>query len=53
MTADYNYFNIDVYRSLSEWRALVGEDGDGPLRMEFERQSGESVSSPKHGKVGW
>ena len=38
-------------RSLSEWQALVGQDPGGPLHMEYERESGRDVSSPKHGKV--
>ena len=39
------------YRSLTEWQALVGQEQDGPLRMEYERESGQDVSAPKHGKV--
>ena len=38
-------------RSLMEWQALVGQEPEGPLRMEYERKSGQDVSSPKHGKV--
>ena len=38
-------------RSLSEWSSLVGDDSDRPLRMYYERESGNDVSSPKHGKV--
>ena len=34
-----------------EWQALVGQEPEGPLRMEYERESGQDVSSPKHGKV--
>lgn len=40
-----------MYRSLLEWSSLVGDDSDRPLRMYYERESGEDVSSPKHGKV--
>ena len=41
-----------VIRSLGEWHTLVGEGGDLPLRVSYERDSGMDVTNPKHGKVG-
>ena len=41
-----------VYRSLGEWHTLVGEGGERPLQVTYERDSGMDVTNPKHGKVG-
>lgn len=40
---------VQLERALAEWKKMVGRDG-GPVRLEVERESGKSVSSPKHGK---
>ena len=29
----------------------MGQEPEGPLCMQYERESGQDVSSPKHGKV--
>ncbi|XP_003412650.2 von Willebrand factor A domain-containing protein 8 isoform X2 [Loxodonta africana] len=39
-----------LQRSLTEWRNLIGQEGDRPLQITVNRDSGEDVSSPKHGK---
>uniref|UniRef100_A0A452ENN1 von Willebrand factor A domain-containing protein 8 n=1 Tax=Capra hircus TaxID=9925 RepID=A0A452ENN1_CAPHI len=38
-----------LQRSLMEWRNMIGE-GDRHMQITIERESGEDVSSPKHGK---
>lgn len=37
--------------SLAKWRQMVGSAGgfDGPLRVEYQRDSGLDVTAPKHG----
>jgi len=39
--------------SLASWRQMVGAVGgfDGPLRVEYQRDSGKDVTAPKHGTV--
>ncbi|KAF4025563.1 hypothetical protein G4228_017818 [Cervus hanglu yarkandensis] len=39
-----------LQRSLMEWRNMIGEEGDRHMQITIERESGEDVSSPKHGK---
>lgn len=38
-----------LQRALAEWRKMIGEDKDY-LRLDIERESGEDVTEPKHGK---
>ena len=36
--------------SLMEWRNMIGREGDRLMQITINRESGEDVSSPKHGK---
>uniref|UniRef100_A0A8D0WGU2 von Willebrand factor A domain-containing protein 8 n=1 Tax=Sus scrofa TaxID=9823 RepID=A0A8D0WGU2_PIG len=40
-----------LQRSLMEWRNMIGQESDRPMQITINRESGEDVSSPKHGKV--
>ncbi|XP_078484002.1 von Willebrand factor A domain-containing protein 8 isoform X2 [Ciona intestinalis] len=43
---------MNLKRSLDEWRAMIGSDGgDDRLQITTERESGEDVTAPKHGKI--
>nr|XP_031540570.1 von Willebrand factor A domain-containing protein 8 [Vicugna pacos] len=39
-----------LQRSLMEWRNMIGQEGDRHMQITINRESGEDVSSPKHGK---
>ncbi|XP_034521130.1 von Willebrand factor A domain-containing protein 8 isoform X3 [Ailuropoda melanoleuca] len=39
-----------LQRSLMEWRNMIGQEGDRHMQITINRDSGEDVSSPKHGK---
>ncbi|EPY87255.1 hypothetical protein CB1_000258022 [Camelus ferus] len=39
-----------LQRSLMEWRNMIGQEGDRHIQITINRESGEDVSSPKHGK---
>ncbi|XP_012866093.1 PREDICTED: von Willebrand factor A domain-containing protein 8 [Dipodomys ordii] len=39
-----------LQQSLLEWRNMMGQDGDQHMQITINRDSGEDVSSPKHGK---
>ncbi|XP_027961592.1 von Willebrand factor A domain-containing protein 8 isoform X3 [Eumetopias jubatus] len=39
-----------LQRSLTEWRNMIGQEGDRHIQITVSRDSGEDVSSPKHGK---
>ncbi|XP_030874342.1 von Willebrand factor A domain-containing protein 8 [Leptonychotes weddellii] len=39
-----------LQRSLTEWRNMIGQEGDRHMQITVNRDSGEDVSSPKHGK---
>ncbi|XP_058526672.1 von Willebrand factor A domain-containing protein 8 [Ochotona princeps] len=39
-----------LQRSLMEWRNMIGQEGDRHIQITINRDSGEDVSSPKHGK---
>uniref|UniRef100_A0A667FZ83 von Willebrand factor A domain-containing protein 8 n=1 Tax=Lynx canadensis TaxID=61383 RepID=A0A667FZ83_LYNCA len=39
-----------LQRSLIEWRNMIGQDSDRHMQITINRDSGEDVSSPKHGK---
>nr|XP_025730607.1 von Willebrand factor A domain-containing protein 8 isoform X2 [Callorhinus ursinus] len=39
-----------LQRSLTEWRNMIGQEGDRHIQITVNRDSGEDVSSPKHGK---
>ncbi|XP_012578723.1 PREDICTED: von Willebrand factor A domain-containing protein 8 isoform X2 [Condylura cristata] len=39
-----------LQRSLMEWRNMIGQEGDRAIQITIDRESGEDVSSPKHGK---
>ncbi|XP_069882793.1 von Willebrand factor A domain-containing protein 8 isoform X1 [Dipodomys merriami] len=39
-----------LQQSLLEWRNMMGQDGDQHIQITINRDSGEDVSSPKHGK---
>ncbi|XP_004759341.1 von Willebrand factor A domain-containing protein 8 isoform X1 [Mustela putorius furo] len=39
-----------LQRSLMEWRNMIGREGDRHMQITINRDSGEDVSSPKHGK---
>ncbi|XP_036788326.2 von Willebrand factor A domain-containing protein 8 isoform X2 [Manis pentadactyla] len=39
-----------LQRSLMEWRNMIGQEGDRHIQITVSRDSGEEVSSPKHGK---
>ncbi|XP_047408351.1 von Willebrand factor A domain-containing protein 8 [Sciurus carolinensis] len=39
-----------LQRSLMEWRNMIGQEGDRYMQITINRDSGEDVSSPKHGK---
>ncbi|KAM6177939.1 von Willebrand factor A domain-containing protein 8 [Rhynchocyon petersi] len=39
-----------LQRSLLEWRNMIGQE-DKPVQITIDRDSGEDVSTPKHGKV--
>ena len=40
-----------LYSSLEEWQKMVGDDENRELQITHSRDSGQDVSSPKHGKV--
>uniref|UniRef100_A0A8C0ZUF8 VWFA domain-containing protein n=1 Tax=Castor canadensis TaxID=51338 RepID=A0A8C0ZUF8_CASCN len=39
-----------LQQSLMEWRTMIGQEGDRHMQITINRDSGEDVSSPKHGK---
>uniref|UniRef100_A0A5F9D324 von Willebrand factor A domain-containing protein 8 n=1 Tax=Oryctolagus cuniculus TaxID=9986 RepID=A0A5F9D324_RABIT len=39
-----------LQRSLMEWRNMIGQEDDRHMQITINRDSGEDVSSPKHGK---
>ncbi|XP_048656519.1 von Willebrand factor A domain-containing protein 8, partial [Marmota marmota marmota] len=39
-----------LQRSLMEWRNMIGQESDRHMQITINRDSGEDVSSPKHGK---
>ncbi|KAM6179532.1 von Willebrand factor A domain-containing protein 8 [Erethizon dorsatum] len=39
-----------LQRSLMEWRNMIGQGADRYMQITINRDSGEDVSSPKHGK---
>ncbi|XP_032258825.1 von Willebrand factor A domain-containing protein 8 isoform X3 [Phoca vitulina] len=39
-----------LQRSLTEWRNMIGQEGHRHMQITINRDSGEDVSSPKHGK---
>ncbi|XP_019792046.2 von Willebrand factor A domain-containing protein 8 isoform X1 [Tursiops truncatus] len=39
-----------LQRSLMEWRNMIGQEGDRLMQITINRESGEDVSSPKHGE---
>lgn len=41
----------NLKRSLDEWRKLIGEEDERSLQVNYSRDSGRDVTSPKHGKV--
>uniref|UniRef100_H2YJD5 VWFA domain-containing protein n=1 Tax=Ciona savignyi TaxID=51511 RepID=H2YJD5_CIOSA len=43
---------LNLQRSLAEWRAMIGSDDmEDKLQITTERESGEDVTAPKHGKI--
>jgi hypothetical protein len=40
-----------LQRSLNDWKQMIGSGDGQPLQLTIDRESGEDVSSPKHGKV--
>ncbi|XP_028846499.1 von Willebrand factor A domain-containing protein 8 [Denticeps clupeoides] len=40
-----------LQRSLLEWRNMIGSEDGRPVQITVQRDSGQDVSSPKHGKV--
>ncbi|XP_074632889.1 von Willebrand factor A domain-containing protein 8-like isoform X1 [Acropora palmata] len=41
----------NLVRSLEKWKGLIGDNYQGPLQVNYSRESGEDVTTPKHGKV--
>ncbi|XP_058132611.1 von Willebrand factor A domain-containing protein 8 [Dasypus novemcinctus] len=39
-----------LQQSLMDWSNMIGQDGDAHMQITINRDSGEDVSSPKHGK---
>ncbi|XP_060050736.1 von Willebrand factor A domain-containing protein 8 isoform X2 [Erinaceus europaeus] len=39
-----------LQRSLMEWKTMIGQEGVRDMQITVNRDSGEDVSSPKHGK---
>ncbi|XP_038618052.1 von Willebrand factor A domain-containing protein 8 isoform X1 [Tachyglossus aculeatus] len=39
-----------LHRSLQEWRNMIGDEDEKHMQITINRDSGEDVSSPKHGK---
>ncbi|XP_068732159.1 von Willebrand factor A domain-containing protein 8-like [Montipora capricornis] len=41
----------NLVRSLEKWKGLIGEDYQGPLQVNYSRESVDYFTSPKHGWV--
>ncbi|XP_016419562.1 von Willebrand factor A domain-containing protein 8 [Sinocyclocheilus rhinocerous] len=41
----------NLQRSLLEWRNMIGAEDGRPIQITIQRDSGQDVSSPKHGKI--
>ncbi|KAM3607170.1 uncharacterized protein V6R79_002729 [Siganus canaliculatus] len=40
-----------LQRSLMEWRNMIGSEDGRPVQITIQRESGQDVSAPKHGKI--
>uniref|UniRef100_A0A8D3DV18 von Willebrand factor A domain-containing protein 8 n=1 Tax=Scophthalmus maximus TaxID=52904 RepID=A0A8D3DV18_SCOMX len=40
-----------LQRSLMEWRNMIGTEDGRPLQITIQRESGQDVTAPKHGKI--
>ena len=49
---EFDSYRESIDTGLKEWQKMVGsgKNGTGPLRVEYERHSGEGMKKPKHGK---
>uniref|UniRef100_A0A7N8XB65 von Willebrand factor A domain-containing protein 8 n=1 Tax=Mastacembelus armatus TaxID=205130 RepID=A0A7N8XB65_9TELE len=41
----------NLQRSLMEWRNMIGAEDGRPVQITIQRDSGQDVTAPKHGKV--
>ncbi|KAK3095149.1 hypothetical protein FSP39_010820 [Pinctada imbricata] len=42
---------INLERSLTEWKNMMGFDDGKPLQVTYDRESGRKADGPKHGKI--
>ncbi|KAG8000987.1 von Willebrand factor A domain-containing protein 8 [Nibea albiflora] len=40
-----------LQRSLMEWRNMIGTEDGRPVQITIQRESGQDVTAPKHGKI--
>ncbi|KAM6934858.1 von Willebrand factor A domain-containing protein 8 [Xenentodon cancila] len=40
-----------LQRSLMEWRNMIGTEDGNPVQITIQRDSGQDVTAPKHGKI--
>ncbi|XP_071782446.1 von Willebrand factor A domain-containing protein 8 [Centroberyx gerrardi] len=41
----------NLQRSLMEWRNMIGSEDGRPIQITVQRDSGQDVTAPKHGKI--
>nr|XP_014349139.1 PREDICTED: von Willebrand factor A domain-containing protein 8 [Latimeria chalumnae] len=41
----------NLQRSLLEWKNMIGQEDGRPIQITIQKDSGQDVSAPKHGKV--